>query len=475
MHQALLVPEVLLEIFAHVNKTSTQKSLAALAATCKVFYEPAMEMLWAKIDQLEPLLGCVTRLHPLIYRSGIRWDKLWAKDMEPLSAHEARQFLRHSARICTWSIISDYPSHFLSVILAEACVLPKLRSFTLSTKYLDLFLSHTPPQGRLQSVMARWTALEYLGIYPPDPGADYSTAEELSLLSDGICRCTRLVSLSCPMPDWAAWMHISYLPTLLRVEIDQRYSDHPLPLEQDIVSFSPFINITTLSLRLRSAPYIITVLQHSQFPSLKEFELEVNILCPEEADELFHTLSHCKACETLERITIYSFQDPFEDPDISVTAIPHLLRFTQLRNLRLIFFNACIYLDNDILLEAMSTWTHIHTLEIKDPCIHPSPVSFRGLFEALRQCPQLHTLRIPVETADIDIDPDAEPIPITSVQTLELGTSDLKIENPETLARIIFAWLPGVSQVDDADGTFIELNTHLASLTAAAPCVTRAS
>jgi hypothetical protein len=79
MHQALLVPEVLLEIFAHVNNISnitqtisTQKSLAALAATCKVFHEPAMELLWAEIDQLEPLLGCVTRLHPLIYRSDIR-------------------------------------------------------------------------------------------------------------------------------------------------------------------------------------------------------------------------------------------------------------------------------------------------------------------------------------------------------------------------------------------------------------------
>jgi hypothetical protein len=78
MHQALLVPEVLLEIFAHVNDTescstliSSQKHLAALAETCKTFYEPAMEFLWAEINELEPLLGCVTRLHPLVYRSGI--------------------------------------------------------------------------------------------------------------------------------------------------------------------------------------------------------------------------------------------------------------------------------------------------------------------------------------------------------------------------------------------------------------------
>ncbi|KAG2108061.1 uncharacterized protein F5147DRAFT_696536, partial [Suillus discolor] len=52
MHQALLVPEVLLEIFAYVNTipytqiTSTQKLLAALARTCKIFHEPAMDLLW---------------------------------------------------------------------------------------------------------------------------------------------------------------------------------------------------------------------------------------------------------------------------------------------------------------------------------------------------------------------------------------------------------------------------------------------
>ncbi|KAG1784413.1 glycoside hydrolase superfamily [Suillus plorans] len=75
MHQALLVHEVLLEIFAYVPYTETpltQKLLSALARTCKIFYEPAMDLLWTKIYGLEPLLGCVARLHPLIYHSGIR-------------------------------------------------------------------------------------------------------------------------------------------------------------------------------------------------------------------------------------------------------------------------------------------------------------------------------------------------------------------------------------------------------------------
>jgi hypothetical protein len=63
----------------HVNrirfsdtKSLPRKSLVALAVTCKAFSELAMDLLWAEINQLEPLLGCVTRLHPLIYSSFIR-------------------------------------------------------------------------------------------------------------------------------------------------------------------------------------------------------------------------------------------------------------------------------------------------------------------------------------------------------------------------------------------------------------------
>ncbi|KIK33730.1 hypothetical protein CY34DRAFT_32400, partial [Suillus luteus UH-Slu-Lm8-n1] len=49
-HQALLVYDILLDIFAYVDR---KKILAALAVTCKAFYEPAMDLLWAEIDGLE--------------------------------------------------------------------------------------------------------------------------------------------------------------------------------------------------------------------------------------------------------------------------------------------------------------------------------------------------------------------------------------------------------------------------------------
>ncbi|KAG2096340.1 uncharacterized protein F5147DRAFT_391386 [Suillus discolor] len=488
MHQALLVPEVLLDIFAYVNTipstqtTSTQKLLAALARTCKIFYEPAMDLLWTEIHELEPLLGCVTRLHPLIYRSrGTTWRDdfiSWAKGVEPLSAHEAHQFLRHSSRIRTLNIQSDDP-HLLSVISTDACVFPRLRSLSLSTTYLDLILPHTLHQCHLltvneglQSLVPRCIALEQLRIYPQMRNGG-SMAYELSLLCDRIRWCTRLVTLSCPMLDSTTWKDLSYVPTLLKLEIDQGYpyNDSPSLSEQDIVNLS-FLNITSLSFRrLDDGAEIITIIQHSQFPSLKEFKFEAKYLISGEAERLFHALSRCKACQTLEKISICLFDEYFPEPqDVeTLTPIPHFLCFTQLRTLQLMCYNSYIYLDNELLSQAMSSWPHIHTLEINDSGDHvpSSEVSLRGLFTALGLCPQLHRLRVPINLATIDIDPDAEPIQHTSLRSLILETSESEIADAETLARIISAWLPCVDRVHSMYGSWDEVNKHLKSLTAA--------
>ncbi|KAG1747235.1 uncharacterized protein EDB91DRAFT_75817 [Suillus paluster] len=79
MHRALLISEVLLDIFTHFNQIASSsaelsptslKSLEALATcarTCKTFHEPATDWLWANMDGIEPLLGCVPRLHQMIY------------------------------------------------------------------------------------------------------------------------------------------------------------------------------------------------------------------------------------------------------------------------------------------------------------------------------------------------------------------------------------------------------------------------
>lgn len=488
MHQALLVPDIFLEILSQVNhilnpsstseKALARKSIAALATTCRSFHEPSMDFLWAKVDQLEPLLGCVTRLHSLIYFSGPMRQYSWSKGIEPLSAQEARQFLRHSARIRSLNVPSDHFFHLLSVVPIEKCVFPRLQSLTwrVSTgKYLNLFMSHTlrrcslyEVNEDLKSIVTRCAALQHLSIT-----FDASTAESLSLLSDSVRLCKQLSTLSCPALDWAAWKHLSDIPTLVRVAIREVQCYSPPPRLR-IVSFSKFLNVTALSFRVYSAAYIVAVMQHSQFPSLVELKMETDLMSLAEAEGLFcalSPLSHSKACQTLQQfeITITSFGPRFEyHQGSSFTAIPHLFCFTQLQTLRLVCRFSYIYLDNDLLLQAMSNWPHMRTLEIEGSSLHPSTVTFRGLFKAIRLCPRLHTLRMFIDPADTKIDFNQKRH--TSLNTVDFDTFS-PVSDTAAVAQIIFDVLPCVDQVNRFTmhtKEWDEVNTHLTSLKAAA-------
>jgi len=49
-------------------------------------------------------------------------------------------------------------------------------------------------------------------------------------------------------------------------------------LDQDNANFAPFLNLTTLHFDVEMATDIITVMQHAEFPSSKEFLLKGGVL-----------------------------------------------------------------------------------------------------------------------------------------------------------------------------------------------------
>ncbi|KAG0694974.1 hypothetical protein DFH29DRAFT_296072 [Suillus ampliporus] len=204
------------------------------------------------------------------------------------------------------------------------------------------------------------------------------------------------------------------------------------------------------------AAYITTVMQHSKFPSLKKFEMAVNALSWTEAEQLFCSLSQYKA---LDHIVMVSRGRGVQDPSgNSLTAVTQFFCLTQLRTLRLRLHHS-ILLDNDLLLEAISSWPHIRHLELTDPCLRSPVVTFRGLFAALRQCPHLHTLHILLNIVNIDIDPTAGLFQHTALQTLDITTSHLS--DAEAVARIIFSAFPCVDQV--GQGRIWRLGVHFRS------------
>ncbi|KAG2066528.1 hypothetical protein BDR04DRAFT_66250 [Suillus decipiens] len=288
MYQDLLISDILLYIFEYVVEippitvSLCRKSFASLAVTCKAFHEPAMDLLWADVYGLEPLFGCVTRLHPLVYPVSWYWDPC-AAGVELLSADEACQFLRHSTRIRNLDIADNRPLPLLSVIPVDVCVFPRLQQLRLrSSKYLGLFLSPTLRECTLFSGHANYAI----------------SADQLSVLSDRVCSCKQLVTLYCPALNCAAWKHLSNLPTLLEIiNIGGSRGAPPLLLEWHIVKFSPFLHLTTLHVSVDSA-YTTAILQHLQFASLKCLWISMDVLTSTEAEQFYHALSNCK--QTLE-------------------------------------------------------------------------------------------------------------------------------------------------------------------------------
>ncbi|KAG2344159.1 hypothetical protein BDR05DRAFT_999319 [Suillus weaverae] len=239
--------------------------------------------------------------------------------------------------------------------------------------------------------------------------------------------------------------------TLLTVAISGKVI---CPLNRNNYVFAPFVDVAVLTFRVDTVAYITAVLQHSEFPSLKEFEMHAEAFPWTVAEQLFRD------------------QEPSLAGD-SFNAVTHLLCFTQLQTLQL-DFHCSIFLDNDLLLDAMSCWPHIRSLNLLDPRNTPI-VTFCGLFTALRLCPHLHTLGISIDAVNIDIDPTVESFQHTTLQTLDLTES--RVSDAKAVARIISSMLPCVDRISrlpyggDLPRAWNTVNRHLKSFKSSlAPC-----
>lgn len=377
--------------------------------------------------------------------------------------------MRHASRVR--SIHIDLPtSHdfrLLSVLPVETCVFPRLQSlFTPSllvtacpTRYLHLFLSSTLRRcvlrvidSNLKLIVTQCAALEHLSVMRTSA----IIADKLSVLSDSVRLCKWLITLSCPPLDWAAWKHLSNLPTLLRVTIynvNQVPSESPsdlnsevrFPSDLDNITFGPFLNLTALSVEAHTAAYVTKLMQHSEFPSLTNLELFIVILPWTDAERLFHAMSKCKASQTLEIIRILSNHSEVQDLDNSWIAITQFCCCPELRTLELQFPCCCAHLDNYRLFEAMSSWPHLRSLSLKDENYHQATVTFRGLLATLHQCPHLEELRMLIDTVNIDVDPAVESLRHTSLQLLDVRSAE--VLDTKAVARIILSIFPRVDNI----------------------------
>jgi hypothetical protein len=139
------------------------------------------------------------------------------------------------------------------------------------------------------------------------------------------------------------------------------------------------------------------------------------------------------------------------------TPSPLLSLFTQLHHcLSLSLHHRSIYLEFDLLLEVMSSCSHIQSLELD---LHPHTITSRD-----RTIRVYVIVCIPLQVL-MDIDPAADSFQHPSLHELFLG--DSSIRDVEAVALIILFMLPHVGEVmyDKSDGgnssAWGQVNRHL--------------
>lgn len=140
-----------------------------------------------------------------------------------------------------------------SVIPVELYIWPRLQQLFISNSSYRALLLFLSPTLRCCSVYHWHDDDEYHAIprtVPINTFDNCMAADQLSLLSDRVQLCKELVRLSCPTLDWAAWKHLSDLPTLMWMTVNVRriHGTPPWLVEpHDMVIFSPFLHLTYLS------------------------------------------------------------------------------------------------------------------------------------------------------------------------------------------------------------------------------------
>ncbi|GJE89152.1 hypothetical protein PsYK624_052460 [Phanerochaete sordida] len=168
MHPALYITELLTAILPAADSWSPEKrrTAAAMASTCRAFYEPATNFLWEELPYVEPLLDCLAGAHGI--------DSPPSTDgASGLAVGKWACFFTHATRVKVLHVeLKEYPSYS-----DEASKSVDDRKYEdieeqLSTLVLIHTLSESPIFPKLHTVVVtdyffapRWSYASYVPFF----------------------------------------------------------------------------------------------------------------------------------------------------------------------------------------------------------------------------------------------------------------------------------------------------------------------
>ncbi|KAJ6521161.1 hypothetical protein DFH09DRAFT_1193076 [Mycena vulgaris] len=487
MNRTLAIPEVIGLIFDQVaDDDRGWEALSHLAQTCRAFSDPALDLLWVSQESLVPILATIpdfwedTRLdaygeHPPVFNPeclitpGI-WDRV--------------RF--YAARVKSLSLVLTHCGgtpevlEVLSMSFPGDCLFPNLDhlSWALPHRnfpYLRLFLSPrmTSIDLELSGSATQLTLLPLLPAKCPslmkviiyDEGRmDLIRPHYAVAVSSMLCGLPDIRTISVGCIDPAALRHLAHLPSLTSLCIDR--IDEPLwPYAAEFTFllypelFPSLTELRVFGARIDLCKNFIRTAFASPLKTLY-VGTETSASEPEARTALAAISAECPPSLTSIDVELGQWDDVVSAAPAAYTVLPAtlapLLTFKNLLTVRVkVPFGLC--LDNAFCAEMAVAWPLINELSLHRPYIigtpsPPSAVTISALLSFARQCPDLHTLALPLSSAPPGSLSDGTP-PAQMVLKY-LAVIDSPIEAPFPVAAFLSSVFPGLEDISTSRDLF---------------------
>ncbi|EGO04127.1 hypothetical protein SERLA73DRAFT_69903 [Serpula lacrymans var. lacrymans S7.3] len=460
MHKCLLVPDILSIIFKHILpedpdsaealEDDWQRSLAVLARTCRLFSDPALDVLWADLHDVEPILRCL----PEDIWSGTG-DSLCLR--RPLCSKDLTIIRQYTHRVRKLQRGLDFDS------ITSTAHQDVYRAFT--------FLPISPPLfPNLQQLtdcrlhtnedipfFRRLIAGPSIKTAVLNVDGAITTFDASDVLSQAVCQWNQLEELTCDaLLNKQGMYHLAALDSLRSLNLDasnwrfDMYKNFDYP---DDKSMFPHLQNLKLCFTARSSgdacPIILRI-----FRSVPK-QIHLEFCTPVGFDSIQASLAilgdKCGENHSLQKITVLFRPSGEEDQSLVLETIRPILRFSSMTDVNIGFF-VSLSLDDGALRDIALAWPNLQSLHLNwgygsDPDNH-SRVSIAGLIELLALCPKLISLGIVLDTRILPAPTAERPGGGTynqAITSLHLG--DSQISDPIAVAMIFSDILPRLNTI----------------------------
>ncbi|KAG2064996.1 hypothetical protein BDR04DRAFT_1234763 [Suillus decipiens] len=489
MHLCLLPPEILLEIFSVCDFYSKLPicccaTLASLARTCRTFKEPALDILWKRIEGFKPLIACIPE-H--VTKTDIRGRVALKR---PLLNEEWRLIIRYTQRIRFLRVVTTHldridnqviqafisaPSptpllpnlHSLSWRDDRECFFPLLRTFFGSTiTSVVLGFTATAPSFSKSALVTS------LAVHCPsirEFRCEYAGESQES--SDAICKvlCSlrELFRLGIGVLSAQTLLCLASLSSLKYLSLDLRMYNinHTRSGSTPIYSSQlEEVDITAPSLSV-----LTHCLRNIRFLSCRSLNLCIDfddspLYDPVGFQDLLASFSECFPpaiekfrCDFMSAYDSHIEEDALADPSFALgfAVITPMLSFSHLKIIDLDWI--CNSAIDDTSLKTMAqSWPQLeHFLfGCGAPWLVPPSLTLIGLAHLIHHCPLLCNIDMSFNACPVDVNsaPFSNTNPNEKIWKIFVGISP--IVDPVAVACQLHKLMPELTTVGFCDLCF---------------------